>query len=44
MTPMELAALAMKCGLRVATVQDLVVHGWEYVEEINQPGKWIKKF
>lgn len=40
--PMALAQLAMKCGLKVATVEDLLRRGWTYVEEINQPGKWVK--
>lgn len=44
MEPMELAQLAMKCGLKVATVEDLLKRGWEYVEQHNHAPIWRKKF
>lgn len=41
MTPMELAQMAMKCGLRVATCEDLLRRGWSYVEQQNHASVWV---
>lgn len=39
---MELAQMAMKCGLKVSTVEDLLKRGWTYVEQLDQPAKWVR--
>lgn len=41
MTPEQLAQLAMKTGLKVATCEDLLRQGWTYVEEKDQAPAWV---
>lgn len=33
--------VASRCGLKPATVRDMLDNGWTYIEEFNVPLRWV---